>query len=94
MLKGVNKQIIEINDTGNAYFEKVLFFVKPECCALSHKKLEMGAQDYVEQLRTLGQAYAGGYLRQREQRKRRRLWLAGLCIFGICATLISVICLL
>ena len=26
MVKGVNKHIIEINDTGNKYFEKVLLF--------------------------------------------------------------------
>lgn len=30
MLRGINKQIIEINDTGSNYFEKILFFVKSE----------------------------------------------------------------
>ncbi len=30
MLRGINKQIIEINDTGSNYFEKVLFFIKSE----------------------------------------------------------------
>ena len=30
MLRGINRSIIEINDTGNRYFERVLIFVKPE----------------------------------------------------------------
>lgn len=30
MIKGVNKQIIEVYDTGNKYFEKAILFVKPE----------------------------------------------------------------
>ena len=30
MLRGTNRSIIEINETGNKYFEKVLIFVKPE----------------------------------------------------------------
>ena len=28
MLRGVNKRIIEVNETGSDYFEKALFFVK------------------------------------------------------------------
>ena len=30
MLKGVNKQIIEITDTGNLYIKKAILFVDPE----------------------------------------------------------------
>lgn len=30
MLRGVNKRIIEINDTGSEYFEKVLFVVNED----------------------------------------------------------------
>ena len=30
MLKGVNKQIIEITDTGNLYIQKAILFVDPE----------------------------------------------------------------
>lgn len=30
MLKGVNKNIVEINDTGNMYFERAVLFIRPE----------------------------------------------------------------
>ena len=30
MIKGVNKQVLEINETQNGFFEKAIFFVKPE----------------------------------------------------------------
>ncbi len=30
MIKGVNKQVLEITNTENPYFERIVFFVKPE----------------------------------------------------------------
>ncbi len=39
MLKGINRQVIEINSTDCEYFEKVMFFVKPEFVNLSEGKL-------------------------------------------------------
>ena len=30
MLRGINRNIIEINDTENQYFDKVILFVNPE----------------------------------------------------------------
>ena len=30
MIKGVNKQVLEVTNTENPYFEKIIFFVKPE----------------------------------------------------------------
>lgn len=93
MLKGVNKQIIEINNTGNDYFEKVLFFVRPEYCSLSHRKLETGAQSYMEQLRELG-VYSGGYLRQCQRRRKLRFWSLGVALLGVGAAVIGLIVLL
>ncbi|MBQ6816786.1 MAG: hypothetical protein IJP26_06130 [Clostridia bacterium] len=39
MVKGVNKNIIEINDTGNEIFEKVILYVKPQYNNISNKLL-------------------------------------------------------
>ncbi|MCL2106024.1 MAG: hypothetical protein FWH26_03040 [Oscillospiraceae bacterium] len=39
MIKGVNHRIIEVTDSDCAYFERVLFFVKPEYSALSEGTL-------------------------------------------------------
>ncbi|MBE6749152.1 MAG: hypothetical protein E7557_07985 [Ruminococcaceae bacterium] len=44
MLKGINKQVLEIIETNNGYFEKALFFVKPEFSGYSESKLRELAQ--------------------------------------------------
>lgn len=40
MLRGVNRQVIEISETDCEYFERVMFFVKPECVSVSEGKLK------------------------------------------------------
>lgn len=39
MIKGVNRQVVEVSDTGCDYFEKIMFFVKPEYISLSESKI-------------------------------------------------------
>ena len=39
MIKGVNRQVVEVRETGCDYFEKIIFFVKPEYAALSEGKI-------------------------------------------------------
>ena len=39
MLKGINRQVLEIHDTGTQYFEKALLFVKPEYVNLGEESL-------------------------------------------------------
>lgn len=43
MVKGVNRQVLEIHETGCEYFEKALFFVKPEFSRESENKLKTKA---------------------------------------------------
>lgn len=43
MVKGVNRQVLEIHETGCEYFEKALFFVRPEYSAESEGKLKGSA---------------------------------------------------
>lgn len=31
MLRGVNRQIIEVNETDSRYFEKAILYVRPDC---------------------------------------------------------------
>ena len=40
MIKGVNRQVVEITQTDCEYFERILFFVKPEYAAVSEGKLQ------------------------------------------------------
>lgn len=44
MLKGINRQVVEIAHPDSAYFERVLFFVKPEYSAVNEEKLRGKAQ--------------------------------------------------
>lgn len=39
MIKGVNRQVVEITQTDCEYFERILFLVKPEYAAVSEGKL-------------------------------------------------------
>jgi len=39
MIKGVNHRVIEVMDSGSEYFERVIFFVKPEYSAVSEGTL-------------------------------------------------------
>ena len=39
MIKGVNRQVVEITQTQCEYFEKVLFFIKPEYSVVSEGDL-------------------------------------------------------
>ena len=43
MLKGVNRQVVEVFQPESVYFEKVLFFVKPEFYGLGESKLRSKA---------------------------------------------------
>jgi len=39
LIKGVNRQVVEITQTQCEYFERVLFFIKPEYSAISEGDL-------------------------------------------------------
>ncbi|MCD7742537.1 MAG: hypothetical protein LUI06_10070 [Ruminococcus sp.] len=46
MIKGINKQIIEIKCTNDEYFEKVLLFVRADKADLPRGVLNKGAENY------------------------------------------------
>ena len=39
MIKGINRQVVEVRETGSDYFERILFFVKPEYASVSDGKI-------------------------------------------------------
>lgn len=47
MIKGVNRQVVEVADTGSDYFEKALFFVNPKYYGMTDGKLRERAQTLV-----------------------------------------------
>ncbi len=48
MIKGVNKQVLEIVETQNGFFEKAIFFVKPEYTGMSEGRLRESAKKEIE----------------------------------------------
>ena len=64
MIKGVNRQIIEIKETGNTYFERALLFVRANCSETDSALLHHEAQQL---LRNAG-SYSGLRLRRRKHR--------------------------
>ena len=48
MIKGVNKQVLEISETQNGFFEKAIFFVKPEYSGMGEGRLRESAEREIE----------------------------------------------
>ncbi len=46
MVKGVNKTVIEVNDTGSKMFEKIVFYVTPQYGSLNAKQLRRAAREF------------------------------------------------
>ncbi len=44
MVKGVNKRVIEVNNTGNKFFEKIVFYVKAEYGDLTSVELKQATE--------------------------------------------------
>lgn len=52
MLKGVNKQILEITNTESPYFDKIIFFVRPSLDGVSSERLQGEAKRISTQTKT------------------------------------------
>lgn len=65
MLKGVNRQVVEVAETGSDYFEKALFFVNPKYYGMTDGKLRERAQSLM--------GAAGAPPKSRTVKKRSKL---------------------
>ena len=83
MVRGVNRSVIEVNDTGNKYFERVLFFVNPEYSCSSEGKLQKAANDYIKN----ADAHA---LRRKDKKKSGKKRLVTATVIGsLCAVAVA-----
>ena len=78
MIKGINRQVVEVKYTGNECFEKILFFVKPEYAGMSEGKIRERAG-----LVTKGTATAPPPTRVSESRLSEILKLSLCLVAGI-----------
>lgn len=79
MIKGVNKKIIEINNPESIYFEKAVFYLRPEVIELPQQVAEEEIERYIARL---------GILSQHRKNSNLRLILTLFCFTAI---LLSVI---
>ena len=77
MVKGVNRQVLELLTPPGAYFERVLFFVKPEFSAASENTLQKRAK-YIAESAGLPPA-----LRIKKSRRRMIVAVLGSALAGI-----------
>lgn len=78
MVKGVNKTVIEVNNTGSKVFDRIVFYVSPSCSNLNAKTLNRAIKNFTFDFENrAGKGYTS--LRKRMLRKRRLL------IFGLIA---------
>lgn len=75
MVKGVNKSVIEISDTGNRYFSKVILFVAPEYVTKNSHKLSAEADEVMKRLQFSSGTASLRKAVIRERRRRRKITL-------------------
>ncbi len=72
MIKGINHSIIEVNETGSAYYERALLFIRPEYASVQRTLLEEEAKKMLR-----------GMDIPSSIRNRKNLWkkiLTGICL--------------
>ena len=86
MVKGVNKTVIEVNNTGSKYFEKIVFYVTPQYGNLSAKQLKKAATNFSFSFDTGPQRKA--LRRVHKARKIRRAVLACAAVVAVAVILL------
>ncbi len=84
MVKGVNKTVIEVNNTGSKVFDRIVFYVSPSCSNLNAKSLKRAVQSFTFQLdNRAGRGYNS--LRKRYLNRRRLIF----CLAATAALLLA-----
>lgn len=77
MIKGINRQMIEITHTDSPYFERAFLLLRPQAAQASPDTLELIARRVVQQ----ADSYTG------LRRTRLRRWLSGAITFAVAAAI-------
>ncbi len=84
MVKGVNKTVIEVNDTGSKVFDRIIFYVTPQYSNLTARQLKRATESFTFQFdKRSGRGYEA--LRKRMMRRRR------LTFIGLIASALAVL---
>lgn len=86
MIKGVNKVIIEVNDTKSDIFEKAVFYVRPEFSNKSNAKLQNSAKKFIDKTAFEGRRFEYDLESGRKRHRRLFFILAGYFLL-LCAVI-------
>lgn len=84
MIKGVNKYVIEVLETGNAYYDKALLFVKPEYAHVERAVLEKEAKKVLKNMDTISS------VKHRKKIFFGILYFAGAVLIGLLFSIIFI----
>lgn len=76
MIKGVNKVIIEVNETDNKFFEKAILYIRPEYCNDSEERLKSRAKQYLDNAFTTQNRFEYS-LSEHRKRHRKLVFIIG-----------------
>lgn len=89
MVKGVSKTIIEVNNTGSKFFEKIVFYVTPEYGTLNAKHLKKAAAEFAFNYNNT--AIKGNLRKRYKNKKILKYSLLALGLLIVVSALIAVI---
>ncbi len=90
MVKGVNKRVIEVNETGSKYFEKIVFFVTPEYGNLTVGELQKATEFMTYNLSDY-KSLKRPTLRQIKKSRRRRVFWSAVGILAVVGVVLILI---
>jgi len=93
VVKGVNKTVIEVNQTGNKFFEKIVLYVTPEYGNLSTGQLIKAAESLSFDFNRKNVRGNDRSFRKRYKKRRKiRFFAALMALFAIlCVVLIKIL---
>lgn len=80
MIKGVNKKIIEVNHTDSIYFEKAVFYLRPNVRELPTEISRAEAEKYVSRL--------GLEYRIKKRRSKKIIIISAVMVLAVSALII------
>ena len=82
MVKGVNKTVIEVNNTGSKVFDRIVFYVTAQYGNLSAKELLKATESFTFQF---DKRSGRGYKRLRRRMLRKRIMCCAGILLGVLA---------
>lgn len=85
MIKGVNKKIIEINNPQSIYFEKAVFYLKPNVSKLPDNIANCEIERYINMINL-----ENGYIENPWKKILRRIIIGGVAVTGLITTILAI----